>query len=179
MLLSDDIARLRCELVAQLAAPGAELERPAVPRSLLDGCDVLPGLVIAGTVPTVQRVENPDVGRTRLVEHLLHVRDAAVGFGDSLQPVPHLAALGDEVVVRVDHHKSRDARRQGHGAILLSASSGGYGIASRSGTTGVAASPTTKAVRWPTSVNVGRSAALPASAATPATWLRDLQYGRR
>src|SRR3954470_7755991 len=166
MVLSDDIARLRCELVAQLAAPGAEFECLAVPRSFLDGCDVLPGLVVAGTVPTVQRVEHPNVGRTRLVAPLLHVRDAAVGFGDSLQPVPHLAALGDEVVVRVDHHKSRDARRESHGAILFSASSGGDGMASRSGTAVVAASPTTKAVRWPTSVNVGRSAALPASAAT-------------
>ena len=107
MLLGDDVARLRLELVAQLAAPRAELERLAVPRRLLDGRDVLPGLVVAGPVPAVQRVEHPDVGSPRRVEHLLHVRDAAVGFGDTLQPIPHLAALGDEVVVRVDHQQSR------------------------------------------------------------------------
>ena len=119
MLLGHDIARLGLELLAQLATPGAELERPTVPRRLLDGRDVLPRLVVAGPVPAVQRVEHPDVGLPRSVEHLLHVGDAAVGLGDTLQPVPHLAALGDEVVVRVDHQQPGDVWRERHGVILL------------------------------------------------------------
>jgi hypothetical protein len=42
----------------------------------------------------------------------------------------------------------------------------------------MAASPTTKAVKCPTSVKVGLTAALPANATTAATWHRDRQVRR-
>ncbi len=45
-----DIARLRREFAANLAAPRAVLKCLAQPRAFLNGSDVLPGLVIAGTV---------------------------------------------------------------------------------------------------------------------------------
>ena len=51
------------------------------------------------------------------------------------------------------------------------------GRAHRSGASGRAASPTTKAVRWPTSVKVGLRAALPANAASAPSWHRDRQGG--
>ena len=51
----------------------------------------------------------------------------------------------------------------------------GYGLSSRSGASGTAASPTTNAVRCPTSVKVGLRAALPVNAANAATWHRDRQ----
>ena len=54
----------------------------------------------------------------------------------------------------------------------------GYGKRSRSGASGMAASPTMNAVKCPTSVNVGLTAALTLNAATAETWLRDRQGGR-
>ena len=43
---------------ADLAAAGSVFEDLARPGSLLDGRNVFPGLVVAGTVPTMQRVED-------------------------------------------------------------------------------------------------------------------------
>src|SRR5215510_5199494 len=58
MLLGHDIARLRLELAANLATPGAVFEGLMPPGRLLDRRNVLPGLVVAWTVTTMQRIED-------------------------------------------------------------------------------------------------------------------------
>src|SRR5271166_2514522 len=79
---------------------------PPRPCGLLNRRDVLPRLVVARAVAAMQRVENPDIGRAGGVEDLAHVRDTLVGFGDGLQAVPNFAALGNEIVVRIDHEEA-------------------------------------------------------------------------
>jgi hypothetical protein len=69
----------------------------------------------------MQRIEDANAGTSRCIEDLLHVRNALVGFGDVLQAIPHLAAFGDEVVVRVDHQQAGDALvvgNVGHGSLV-------------------------------------------------------------
>src|SRR4029077_7169059 len=97
-----DLPRLRREFGSELAAPGAVLEDPSLPSRLLDRRDVLPGLVVAGAVAMMRRIEDAQPGLARRVQDPQHVRNAAIGFRDRLDPVPDLAALGDEVVVGVD-----------------------------------------------------------------------------
>src|SRR4051794_22336319 len=109
MLLGNDVALLRFELTMQLAAPRSFLEGPVRPRRFLDRRDVRPVLVVAGPVPMMQGVEDLNVGVARRPQDLTHVLDAAVGFGNSFQAVPYLAALGDEVVVRIDHDQAGPA----------------------------------------------------------------------
>ena len=35
----------------------------------------------------------------------MHVRNALVGFSNTLQPMPYLATLGNEIVIRIDDKK--------------------------------------------------------------------------
>jgi hypothetical protein len=51
----------------------------------------------------MHRVENPDTGLSRRFKNLHHVRNTLVPFGDAHYAIPDLAALGNEVVVRIDH----------------------------------------------------------------------------
>src|SRR5882762_10657285 len=67
---------------AALAAPRPGFERLMHPGCLLDRRDVLPGLVVAGTVSTMQRVEDT---KARLP-------NVAIGFRNSLEATPQLAA---------------------------------------------------------------------------------------
>src|SRR5215471_10635807 len=119
MLEGHDISWLRFEFSAELAAPRPVLEGLAQPRGLLHRRDVLPGLVVTGTVATMRRVEDAYSRAPRRIQNLQHMRDAVVRFGDLLHAVPKLSALGDEVVVRVDHEKRRDrpfVRQDAHDA---------------------------------------------------------------
>jgi hypothetical protein len=50
MLKGHDVARLRCEFAAELAASRAVFEGLMQPRGLLRGSNVLPGLVVAWAV---------------------------------------------------------------------------------------------------------------------------------
>jgi hypothetical protein len=112
-----DIARLRGEFAANLAAPRAVLEGLSRPRGLLNRSDVLPCLVVPGTISTMQRVEHAKPGSPRGIQDLQHVRDATIGLRDTAQAIPDLAALGNEIVVRVDHQKCRGLpvkRRKAH-----------------------------------------------------------------
>ena len=43
-----------------------------------------------------------------LFKDLCHMRNALVAFSNTLDAIPYLAALGNEIVVRVDHNKSGD-----------------------------------------------------------------------
>src|SRR5580704_5200523 len=108
MLRGDDIARLRFEPGPDFAAPGTVFERLTRPRCFLNGRDVLPGLVVAGTVSPVHGIENPDTVFSRRFKNLHHVRNALVPFGDALYAIPDLATLGNEVVVRIDQDKPGD-----------------------------------------------------------------------
>src|SRR5262249_6286027 len=108
MLEGHDISRLRCELAAELAAPRPVLEALVQPRGLLHRSNVRPGLVVAWTVSTMHCIEDAQSRAPRRVQDLQHMRDAVVGFGNLLYAIPELSALGDEVVVRVDHEKCGD-----------------------------------------------------------------------
>src|SRR5206468_8215578 len=55
MLEGHDFARLRLELAADLATPHAVFEALSRPSCLLDRRNVLPSLVVALTVTTMQR----------------------------------------------------------------------------------------------------------------------------
>src|SRR5215831_4345143 len=108
VLEGNDVAHLRCELAADLATPGPILEGLMRPGCLLDGSDVLPGLVVALTVPMMQRIENAQPGLPRSIQDLQHVRNTIIRLCDSLQAVPELASFGNEVVVRIDHQECGD-----------------------------------------------------------------------
>jgi hypothetical protein len=55
----------------------------------------------------MQRVKDADAGATRSTEDLAHVRNALVGFRNSFEALPNLAAFGNEIVVRINHHQAR------------------------------------------------------------------------
>src|SRR4029453_16898722 len=96
MLERHDLARLRGEFAADLAAPRPVFEGPPQPGRPLDRRDVLPGLVVAGAVSTMQCVDDAEPRLSRRVEYLRHVSHTAIGFGDGLQATPHLATLGED-----------------------------------------------------------------------------------
>src|SRR4029077_5588285 len=110
MLLGDNVAGLRCELAADFATPGSILEGFTLPAPPLNRHDVLPCFVIPGTVTTMHRVEDTQPCATRTIQDSQHVRNALVGFGHSLNAIPDLAALGNEIVVRIDHQECSDRR---------------------------------------------------------------------
>src|SRR5262249_30782541 len=88
MFEGHDVARLRCEFAADLAAPRAVFEGLAPPGRFLDRRDVLPALVVAGTVPMVQRVEDGKPRLPRRIQDLQHMRNATIRLCDSLQAIP-------------------------------------------------------------------------------------------
>src|SRR6516225_1974088 len=88
VLQGHDVAHLRCELAADLATPGPVLEGLMRPGCLLDGSNVLPGLVVALTVSMMQRIENAQPRLPRSIQDLQHVRNTIIRFCDSLQAVP-------------------------------------------------------------------------------------------
>jgi hypothetical protein len=58
MLRGDNFARLRLESETDVATPGALFEALSHPRCFLNWRDILPGLVVAGTVSMMQCIEN-------------------------------------------------------------------------------------------------------------------------
>src|SRR5215470_4951815 len=96
MLLSHNLTRSRGELAANLAAPCSVFKSLRRPGSLLDGRDVLPGLVVAGTVSMMQRVEHAKSRLPRRSQNLRHMRNALVPFRNGLQATPDLPSLGNE-----------------------------------------------------------------------------------
>src|SRR5262249_22619656 len=88
MLKGHDVAHLRCELAADLAAPGPVLEGLVRPSCLLDGSNVLPGFVVAWAIPMMQRIENAQPHLSRSTQDLQHVRNAIIRLRNSLQAIP-------------------------------------------------------------------------------------------
>jgi hypothetical protein len=54
-------------------------------------------------------IEDPKLRLARRVQNFQHMRDAVVGFGNSFDARPDLAAFGNEVIVGIDHQKCGDA----------------------------------------------------------------------
>jgi len=90
VLLSHDLVAPRLEAGADLAAPRAVLEDLRPPGPGLNRRDVPPGLVVAGTVSMMERVEDAQPGSARSIENPQHVRNALVRLGDSLDAVKGL-----------------------------------------------------------------------------------------
>src|SRR5262245_4526608 len=63
---------------------------------------------VSRTVSMMHRVEHPKPRLSRGVQDLQHMRNAVVRLRDPLNARPELAALGDEVVVRINHQKRCD-----------------------------------------------------------------------
>ena len=105
---------MRFELAADLATPRAVFERLVRPRRLLNGRYVLPSLVVARTVSTMQRIEDAKLRLPRGIEDLLHMRNAVIRFRNGPDAVPYFTSLGNEIVIRIDHEKCGDLLVIGH-----------------------------------------------------------------
>src|SRR5215831_15998554 len=105
MLRRDNLAWLGLELATDFAAPRAVFERLSLQGGPLNGRNVLPGFVVAGTVSAMHRIEDVNSCVARGIQHLQHVRNAPIRFGDAPNAVPYLASLGNEVIVGIDYDK--------------------------------------------------------------------------
>src|SRR5262249_510697 len=63
---------------------------------------------------TMSRVKDAKPRRPRGVLDLQHVRHAVILLCDVLQAIPDLSALGDEVVIGIDHESCRERLFFGH-----------------------------------------------------------------
>src|SRR5579872_2022258 len=108
MLRDHDVTGAGFEFWPDFTAPCAVFEGFSIPGCLLDWRHILPCLVVAGAISPMERVEHSDSRPPSSVENLHHVGNTLVRFGDALQTVPHLTALGDEVVVGIDDDKCGD-----------------------------------------------------------------------
>ena len=88
MLCGDNLAWLGRELGADLAAPSAVFEALVHPRCLLNGGDVLPGLIVAWAVSMMHGIEDPKLRLPRGIWHLQHVRNAVIRFSNSPDAAP-------------------------------------------------------------------------------------------
>src|SRR5262245_47376377 len=110
MLSGDNLTRLGLEFGTDLAAPSAVFEGFSSPRCPLDRRNILPSLVIARSISMMHCVEDAKLRFPRGVEDLQHIRNAAIRLRDSPHAVPELAALGNEVVIGIDHQKCSKLR---------------------------------------------------------------------
>src|SRR5262249_47382424 len=92
----------------RISPPTSRVRRSCATSGLLDWRNVRPGLVVAWAVSVMQRIEDAKTRLPRRVEHLRHMQHTAIGFGNGLQATPELAALGDKIVIRIDHQKGGD-----------------------------------------------------------------------
>src|SRR5262245_12439303 len=88
MLEGQDVARSRREFAADLATPRPVFEGLVRPGGLLSRRDVLPGLVVARTVSTMQRIADAKPRRSRRIQDLQHVRHTTIRLGHRLQTRP-------------------------------------------------------------------------------------------
>ena len=56
----------------------------------------------------MQRIEDAKLRLPRRLQDLQHMRNTLICFCNSLQAIPDLASLGNEIVVRIDHQKCGD-----------------------------------------------------------------------
>ena len=105
MLEGYDVTRLRFELAAHLAAPRAVFKALVHPGCLLNRRNVLPGLVVARAISTMQRIEDAKLRVPRSIQDLQHIRNALICFCNSLQETHNLPSLKNEIVVRINNEK--------------------------------------------------------------------------
>src|SRR5215468_181479 len=103
VFLCGNLTWRRHEFGTELATPCAVFEGLVLPRASLNRRDVGPRLVVARTIPMKHGIEDAKLHRPRSIQDLQHVGNAAVCFSDSFDTGPDLAALGNEVVVGIDH----------------------------------------------------------------------------
>src|SRR5262249_4684636 len=90
VLRGDNLAWLGLECDTELAAPRAVFEALLHPRGLLNGRDVRPVFVVARTVTMMHGIEDTDLRLPRGIQHLQHVRNAAIRFCHGLDARPSL-----------------------------------------------------------------------------------------
>src|SRR6476469_7266646 len=108
MLEDHGFTGLGLKLLTDLTSPRAVFERLTRPGSLLDRRNILPRLVVAGTIATMKRIENTKLGRARRIQDLEHIGNTIIRFGHRLQVRPEFATLRNEIVVRIDDEKRSD-----------------------------------------------------------------------
>src|SRR5262249_35365128 len=108
MLLGDDVTRFRLKGRMKFSTPCAVRENLAPCSASLNGCDIFPGRIVPFTPTVMRRDEDPNSDSTRRLKHFDHIRDALHSLGSFFGEFPKLAALGDEVVIRIDDEKRGD-----------------------------------------------------------------------
>src|SRR5215475_10420754 len=103
VFLCNNLTWRRHEFFTELATPCPEFEALPLPRGSLNRRNVSPRFVVACTIPMMHGIEDAKLHCARGIQDLQHVGNAVVCFSDSFDAGPDLAALGNEVVVGVDH----------------------------------------------------------------------------
>src|SRR5215471_17281379 len=103
VFLRDNLTWRRHEFGTELATPCAVFEALVLPRTSLNRRDVRPCFVVACTVSMMHSIEDAKLRCARGIQNLQHVGNAVVCFSDCFDEGPELAALGNEVVVGIDH----------------------------------------------------------------------------
>src|SRR5262249_15310257 len=109
MLLGDNLTWRWHEFGTELATPCAVFEGFVLPRGSLNRRNVGPRFVVAGTISMMHGIEDAELRCARGIQDLQHVGNAVVCFSHSFDARPDLAALGNEVVVGIDHYEGADA----------------------------------------------------------------------
>src|SRR5262249_26841307 len=110
MLSGDNLTWLRLEFGTDLATPSTVFEGFSPPRCPLDRRNILPSLVVARSISMMHCIEDPKFRLPRDVEDLQHIRNAAIRLRYSPNAVPELAALGNEIVIGIDHQECSKLR---------------------------------------------------------------------
>src|SRR6516225_6493238 len=103
VFLCDNLTWRRHELGTELATPCAVFEALVLPRGSLNRRNVGPRFVVACTISMMHGIEDAKLHCARGIQDFEHVGNAVVCFSDSFDAGPDLAALGNEVVVGIDH----------------------------------------------------------------------------
>src|SRR5215831_6499523 len=103
VFLCDNLTWRRHEFGTELATPCAVFEALVLPRTSLNRRDVPPCFVVACTISMMHGIEDAKLRCACSIQNLQHVRNAVVCFSDRFDEGPELAALGNEVVVGIDH----------------------------------------------------------------------------
>jgi len=103
VFLCDNLTWRRHEFGTELATPCAVFEALVLPRGSLNRRNVGPRFVVACTISMMHGIEDAKLHCARRIQDLQHVGNAVVCFSDSFDQGPELAALGNEVVVGIDH----------------------------------------------------------------------------
>src|SRR5262249_11281993 len=103
VFLCDNLTRRRHEFGTELATPCAVFEALVLPRVSVNRRNVGPRFVVACTISMMHDIDDAELPWASGSQDLQHVGNAVVCFSDSFDAGPNLAALGNEVVVGIDH----------------------------------------------------------------------------